>query len=126
DAAQVHVDKVTIAADAGQIIDRDGVRLQVEGGVYQSLSWTLYEAVKYDADGITTRDWESYPILRFGDAPDVETILIDRPGEPYLGPSECSVGPTAAAIAIAIHDATGLRLRHLPFNADAIRDAGLQ
>jgi CO/xanthine dehydrogenase Mo-binding subunit len=125
-AANVLVDNVTIAADAGQIIDRDGVRLQVEGGVYQSISWTLYEAVKYDADGITTRDWETYPILRFGNAPEVETILIDRPGEPYLGPSECTVGPTAAAIAIAIHDATGLRLQRLPFNADAIRAAGLQ
>ena len=84
--------------------------LQIEGGALQSVSWTLYEQVKYDADGVTTRDWETYPMLRFDRAPDVEVILIDRPGEPYLGPSECSVGPTAAAIANAIHDATGLRL----------------
>jgi len=125
DAANVHVEKVTIATDAGQIVDRDGVRLQVEGGVYQAVSWTLLEEVRYAADGILTRDWESYPILRFDEAPEVEAILIDRPGEPYLGPSECSVGPTAAAIANAIHDATGLRLHRLPFNADAIRSAGL-
>jgi len=125
DAANVHVEKVTIAADAGQIVDRDGVRLQVEGGVYQAVSWTLLEEVRYAADGILTRDWESYPILRFDEAPEVEAVLIDRPGEPYLGPSECSVGPTAAAIANAIHDATGLRLHRLPFNADAIRSAGL-
>jgi len=125
DAANVHVEKVTIATDAGQIVDRDGVRLQVEGGVYQAVSWTLLEEVRYAADGILTRDWESYPILRFDEAPEVEAVLIDRPGEPYLGPSECSVGPTAAAIANAIHDATGLRLHRLPFNADAIRSAGL-
>lgn len=126
DAAQVHVDKVTIAADAGQIVDRDGLRLQLEGGVLQALSWTLYERVTYDSGGITSRDWDSYPILRFPDAPDVETILLDRPGEPYLGPSECAVAPTAAAIANAIYAATGLRLQHLPFNPESIRAAALQ
>ena len=126
DAANVHVEKVTLAADAGQIVDRDGLRLQLEGGIYQSVSWTLYEEVKYDSGGITSRDWETYPILRFDNAPDVETILIDRPGEPYLGPSECALAPTAAAIANAIHDAIGLRLHRLPFTADAIRAAGLE
>lgn len=126
DAAMVHVGKVTLAADAGQVVDPDGLRLQLEGGIFQAVSWTLYEQVKYDADGIRSRDWETYPILRFDEAPEVETILIDRPGRPYLGPSECAVAPTAAAIANAIHDATGLRLHRLPFSADAIRAAALR
>lgn len=126
DAAQVRVQRITIAADAGQIIDHDGLRLQLEGGALQSLSWTLHEQVTYDGAGITSRDWDSYPMLRFDAAPEVETVLIDRPGEPYLGPSECAVPPTAAAIANAIHDATGLRLHRLPFTADAIRAAALE
>ena len=125
DAAQVHVRKVTIACDAGQVVDHDGLRLQLEGGALQSLSFTLYEQVTYAADGITSRDFDSYPILRFDEAPDVETVLIDRPGQPYLGPSECAVGPTAAAIANAIFDATGLRMRRTPFTPDALRAAAL-
>ncbi len=126
DAANVRVHRLTIAADAGQIVDRDGLALQVEGGALQSLSFTLHEAVKYDANGILSRDWESYPMLRFDRAPDVDVVLIDRPGEPYLGPSECSVGPTAAAISNAIFDATGLRLVDLPFDADALRSTALR
>ena len=80
----------------------------------------------FDEGGITSRDWESYPMLRFDNVPEVETVLINRPGMPYLGPSECIIGPTAAAIANAIHDATGLRLPRLPFTAYAIRHAALQ
>ena len=80
----------------------------------------------FDERGITSLDWQSYPMLRFDNVPDIATVLIDRPGLPYLGPSECAVGPTAAAIANAIHDATGLRLRRLPFTRDAIRQAALQ
>ena len=126
DAAQVHVRRITLAADAGQIVDHDGLRLQLEGGALQSLSFTLYEQVTYDGGGITSRDWNSYPILRFDEAPDVEVILLDRPGEPYLGPSECAVPPTGAAIANGIFAATGLRLRRTPFTPDALRAAALQ
>jgi len=126
DAAMVHVRRITLAADAGQIVDHDGLRLQLEGGALQSLSFTLYEQVTYDSGGITSRDFDSYPILRFDEAPDVDAILIDRPGEPYLGPSECTVPPTAAAIANAIFDATGVRVRRTPFTPDAIRAAALQ
>jgi len=126
DAAEAHVSRVTIAADAGQIVDHDGLRLQIEGGALQGLSWTLLEQVTYDSGGVTSRDWDTYPILRFDEVPEVDTVLIDRPGEPYLGPSECSLAPTAAAIANAIFHATGLRLRRLPFNADAIRAAALE
>jgi CO/xanthine dehydrogenase Mo-binding subunit len=115
-----------IAADAGQIVDRDGLALQLEGAALQSASWTLYEEVTFDGRGITSLDWQTYPVLRFDNVPDVKTLIIDRPGSPYLGPSECAVGPTAAAIANAIHDATGLRLQRLPFTADTIRRAALK
>lgn len=126
DAAKVHLDRIVIAADAGQIVDHDGLALQLEGAALQSASWTLYEEVTFDEGGITSRDWDSYPMLRFDNVPDVQTVLIDRPGLPYLGPSECAIGPTAAAIANAIYDSIGLRLRRLPFTPDAIRQAALQ
>ncbi len=126
EAANVHLRHVTIAADAGQIVDPDGLALQLEGAVLQSASWTLYEQVTFDERGITSLDWETYPIMRFDNVPEITTVLINRPGQPYLGPSECAVGPTGAAIANAIRDATGFRLRRLPFTADAIRLAALQ
>jgi CO/xanthine dehydrogenase Mo-binding subunit len=125
DAARVRLRRAAIAADSGEIIDRQGIVSQLEGGMLQAASLTLYEKVGYDAFGITTRDWESYPILRFDNVPEVETVLIERPGEPFLGVGEATTGPTAGAIANAIYDATGLRLRRTPFNADAIRAAAI-
>jgi CO/xanthine dehydrogenase Mo-binding subunit len=125
DAAQVRLHRVAIAADAGDVIDRQGIVSQLEGGMLQACSLTLYEAVGYDAFGIATRDWESYPILRFDNIPEVETVVVERPGDPFLGVGEATTGPTAGAIANAIYDATGLRLRRTPFNADAIRAAAM-
>ncbi len=126
DAAKVHLRRIAIAADAGQIVDPEGLSLQLEGAALQSASWTLYEQVTFDESGITSRDWDSYPILRFDNVPEVETVLLDRPGQPSLGPSECAIGPTAGALANAIYDATGLRLQRLPFTPDAIRAAALR
>jgi CO/xanthine dehydrogenase Mo-binding subunit len=125
DAARVHLRRAAIAADSGEIVDRQGIVSQLEGGMLQAASLTLYEKVGYDAFGITTRDWESYPILRFDNVPEVETVLVERPGEPFLGVGEATTGPTAGAIANAIYDATGLRLRRTPFDADAIRAAAM-
>ena len=125
DAAAVHLDRLIIAVDAGQIVDRDGLALQLEGAALQSASWTLYEQVTFDANGITSRDWQSYPILRFDNVPDVDTVLIDRPELPSLGPSECAIGPTAAAIGNALYRATGLRLSRLPFTPEVIRAQAL-
>ena len=125
DAAEVRLHRAVIAADAGQVVDPNGLTAQLEGGLLQAASWTLYEQVTYDRDGITSRDWDSYPILRFDNIPEIETVLIDRPGAPFLGAGEATAGPTAGAIANAIKDATGLRLRHLPFTPDAIRAAAL-
>lgn len=119
--ANVYLRKIVIAADAGQVVDADGLALQLEGAALQSASWTLYERVTFDSNGITSRDWETYPILRFDNVPAVETVLIDRPHSPSLGPSECAIGPTAAAIANALYKATGLRPSRLPFTPDTIR-----
>ncbi len=126
DAAEIRLLRAVIAADAGQIVDPDGLIAQFEGGLIQAASWTLHEAVQFDSSGITSRDWDSYPILRFDNIPEVETILIDRPGGKFLGAGEATAGPTAAAIANAVKQATGLRLRRLPFTPDALRAAALQ
>ena len=117
--------RAVIAADVGEIIDRQGVMSQLEGGLLQASSLTLYEKVGYDRVGITSRDWESYPILRFDNAPEIETVLIERPGDPFLGVGEAAIGPTAGAIANAIYDTTGLRVRHVPFTPDALRASAL-
>jgi CO/xanthine dehydrogenase Mo-binding subunit len=97
----------------------------LEGGVLQAASWTLYEEVIYDAGGVTSRDWDTYPILRFDNVPEMESVVMDRPGDPFLGAGEGTSAPTVAAIANAIYNATGLRLRRLPFTADAIKQAAL-
>jgi nicotinate dehydrogenase subunit B len=125
DQARVRLQRAVIAADAGDIIDRRGLQSQLEGALLQGASLTLYEAVGYDSGGITSRDWDTYPILRFDNVPEIETALIERPGDPFLGVGEATFGPTAGAIANAIHDATGLRLRRVPFTPDAIRSAAL-
>ena len=126
DAAEVRLHRAVIAADSGQVVDPAGLSVQLEGGMLQAASWTLYEAVRFDRDGITSRDWESYPILRFDNIPEVEVILMERPGERFLGAGEASSGPTAGAIANAIKSAAGLRLRRLPFTPDEIRAAALR
>ncbi len=117
----IHFERVIIAADAGQIVNPDGLSNQLEGGFVQAASWTLYEAVKFDARGISSTDWESYPILRFSAAPKIETVLLNRPGLPFLGAGEAAQNPTPAAIANAIYAATGQRLRDIPFTAAKIR-----
>lgn len=125
DAANVHLERVFIAADAGEVIDADGLKAQLEGGFMQAASWALYEKVSYDRDGITSRDWESYPILKFDNVPEIEVRLIDRPGVKPLGAGEAASGPSVAAIANAIHDATTLRVRRMPFDPEAIRAAAM-
>jgi len=116
---------VVIAADVGEIVDPGGVSNQLEGGFLQSASWTLIEQVNFDSSGVTSEDWETYPILRFGRVPPIETVLIDRPGEPYLGTGEVVQGPAAAAIGNAVRDAIGVAPQRLPLTPERIRDAVL-
>ena len=109
--------------DAGLIISPDGARNQVEGGIIQATSWTLKEAVKNSASRIESIDWASYPIIRFDEVPEVQVTLIDRPELPPLGVGEAAQGPTAAAIANAVADAAGARLRNLPLTPDKVTAA---
>ena len=119
-SGDIAFERVVIAADAGQAVNPDGLSNQLEGGFVQAASWTLFEEVKFDARGITSIDWESYPILTFESAPKIETLILNRPELPMLGAGEAAQNPTPAAIANAIHDAVGLRLRAIPFTPEKI------
>ncbi|WP_322102630.1 xanthine dehydrogenase family protein molybdopterin-binding subunit [Paraburkholderia sp. J41] len=124
DTGDVLVERVVAAVDCGQIVNPDGVRNQIEGGIVQTSSWTLFEQTRFDRQRITSADWSSYPILRFASVPKaVEVVLIDRPGLPFLGVGEAAQGPAAAALANAIFDATGVRIRDLPLLGEAGKTA---
>ena len=111
----VRVTKLTIAVDVGRVVNEDGVHNQIEGGAIQTTSWSLLEQVAFDRSMITSTDWESYPIMRFTDAPRVDVHVISRPDEPALGAGESTQGPVPGSIANAIRDAIGVRVRRLPF-----------
>jgi nicotinate dehydrogenase subunit B len=117
----VRVPRVVVAHDCGLIINPDGVRNQIEGNVIQSLSRALKEEVQFDQMRVTSVDWETYPILKFSEVPEVEIVLIDRPDQPALGAGEPAQITTAAAVANAIFDATGARLRQIPFTPERIK-----
>jgi CO/xanthine dehydrogenase Mo-binding subunit len=119
----VGVIRVVAAADAGQIINPKGLEMQIEGGIVQSTSWTLKEAVQFDRTKVTSRDWAGYPILTFPEAPKVEVHLLNRPEERSLGSGEASSGPAAAAIVNAVSNALGRRIRDLPLTAGRIKVA---
>ncbi len=117
----VRVKRIVVAHDCGLIINPDGVRNQIEGNVIQSLSRALKEEVKFDQMRITSIDWETYPILTFSETPEIEIVLINRPDQPAVGAGEPSTVTTAAAVANAVFDATGIRLRQIPFTPDRVR-----
>lgn len=122
ETGQVRLLRAEVAVDCGQIVNPDGVRNQIEGGILQSASWTLYEQLQFDATGIRSFDWGTYPIMRFSTVPtQVNVHLIDRPGAPFLGVAEASMGPTAGAIGNAVFDATGVRLRDMPLGGESLR-----
>jgi nicotinate dehydrogenase subunit B len=110
----VHIQKMWCAIDAGEVINIDGLKNQTEGGLIQSASWTLMEQVTFDDRHITSRDWVSYPIMRFTQVPDVEVVVLNQPTEKALGAGEAAQGPAAAAIVNAIYKAGGKRVRSLP------------
>jgi CO/xanthine dehydrogenase Mo-binding subunit/aerobic-type carbon monoxide dehydrogenase small subunit (CoxS/CutS family) len=122
----VVVERGWIAADAGEVIDPDGLVNQLEGGFVQAASWTLKEQVEPAEGGPgggRPADWDGYPILRFGESPELTTRLLDRPAGRPLGAGEATTGPTAAAIANAVHQATGARIRDLPLRPARVRAA---
>jgi nicotinate dehydrogenase subunit B len=114
---EVKVRKMWAAIDAGEVINLDGIINQTEGGMIQAASWTLREEVKFDAKHISSLTWASYPIFRFSDVPQVEVSVISRPAEKPLGAGEAAQGPTPAAIANAVYQACGKRIRRLPIEA---------
>ena len=114
----VHVLNLDLAVDLGMVVDLDGVINQIEGGAIQSVSWTLKEQVRFDAQHVTSADWPGYPVLRFAEVPEVRVHGIDRPDAPPLGAGEAAQGPVAAALGNAVYDALGVRVRHLPLSAD--------
>ena len=127
DSGRIRLGHAVAADDSGQAVNPDGIKNQVEGAIVQAASWTLQEQVAFDRTRIKSRDWATYPILRFEDLfRSVEVHVIDRPGQPYLGTGEGGQGPTAAAIANAVADATGQRIRELPFTRERVKTALLQ
>lgn len=121
-AEKIYVRRVVAAVDAGLPVNPDGLRNQVEGGIVQAVSWTLKEAVRWGPDGVSSRSWEDYPILKFGEVPQVEVIVVESRDKP-LGAGECAAGPTSAAIANALFHALGVRARHLPLTPERIAQA---
>jgi hypothetical protein len=119
----IRVRRLTIAVDVGRVINPAGVRMQLEGGAIQATSWTLKERVRFDRRRITSADWESYPILRFGEVPEVAVHLLDRPDLPAVGAGEAAQGPTSGAIANALAAAVGVRVRDLPLTVEAVTAA---
>lgn len=122
-SGQVAVRRVACAHDCGLIMNPDGLRNQVEGNIVQALSRTLHEEVTADGSHVTSVDWTSYPILSFPEAPSIEVELLNHPEQPPYGAGEAAGTPVTAALANAIFDATGVRLRRVPFTAARVRAA---
>jgi CO/xanthine dehydrogenase Mo-binding subunit len=120
---EVAVKRVTMAHDCGLIINPDGVKNQIEGNIMQGVSRTLLEEVQFDSSGIKNLDWRSYPVLTFEKVPDIDIVLINRPEMAALGAGEAALVPMAGAIANAIFDATGARLRRAPFTPERVLEA---
>jgi nicotinate dehydrogenase subunit B len=124
ETGDLRVLRVVAAVDSGEAVNPDGIRNQIEGAILQSVSWTTFESLMYSDTRITSRDWGTYPILRFSHVPQtLEVHVIDRPGEHFLGTGEAAQGPAAGALANALAHATGVRLRELPFSPRRLREA---
>ena len=119
----IRVRRLWLAVDVGRVINPDGVINQVEGGAVQSASWTLREQVRFDRDKITSASWDSYPILRFTETPEVTVHIVDAPGQAETGAGEIAQGPVAGAIGNAVADAVGVRVRDLPLTRERVARA---
>jgi nicotinate dehydrogenase subunit B len=119
----VRVQRVVVAHDCGLVINPDGLRNQLEGNVIQGISRALKEEVQFDSRGVTSVVWNQYPILRFSEVPQIESILIDRPEEPAWGAGEPTIVPVPAAIGNAVFAAIGARVRELPMTPALVLSA---
>jgi CO/xanthine dehydrogenase Mo-binding subunit len=119
----VNVRRVVVAHDCGLIVNPDGVRNQVEGNIIQALSRALKEEVTFDGRGVTSLDWQSYPILTFSEVPQIEVVLLNRADKPVLGAGEPASITAAPAVANAIFNGTGARVRQVPFTPARVRTA---
>jgi nicotinate dehydrogenase subunit B len=119
----IGVRRVVCAHDCGLIVNPDALKNQIEGCIVQTLSRTLHEEVTFDRSRVTSVDWASYPILRFPEAPQIDVVLIERDDQPLLGAGEAATAPVAAALANAVFDATGVRLRMVPFTPERVKAA---
>jgi CO/xanthine dehydrogenase Mo-binding subunit len=122
-SGEIRVIRFSIVHDCGQIINPDGTRNQIEGSVVQTVSRTLLEEVKFNRSTITSRDWATYPILTFPQIPEIEIELISRPNEKPWGVGEATVAVVPSAISNAVFDATGIRLRSVPFKPEKVKGA---
>jgi nicotinate dehydrogenase subunit B len=120
---EIAVERFYVAHDCGQIVNPDGVRNQIEGCIVQTVSRVIKEAVTFDRSKVTSIDWASYPILTFAEIPDVVIDLIDRQTEPPWGAGEPTCAVVASAIGSAIFEATGVRLRSVPFTPAKVKAA---
>jgi CO/xanthine dehydrogenase Mo-binding subunit len=124
ETGQIRLGRVVAAVDSGQEVNPDGIRLQIEGAIIQAASWTMYEQVHFDRKRILSTDWSRYPIMRFPAVPEsIAVHIVPRPGLPFLGTGEAGQGPTSAAIANAVKDAAGVRLREVPLSAPTVKAA---
>jgi len=122
-SGRITVSRVVCAHDCGLVVNPDALKNQIEGCIVQTLSRALHEQVTFDRARVTSVDWASYPILRATESPAIDVILIDRRDQPLLGAGEAATAPVAAALANAVFDATGVRLRTVPFTADRVKAA---
>jgi CO/xanthine dehydrogenase Mo-binding subunit len=111
---RIRVEHAYAAVDAGLVINPNGIKNQIDGGMVQATSWSLIEQMDYSNERINTQQWSDYPILRFTDVPRIEVEVINRPSEKSLGVGEGAQGPMVAAIANAVFAASGVRLRETP------------
>ena len=122
-SGEVKVERCYVTHDCGQIINPDGLRNQIEGNVVQTVGRTLFEEILFDRSTVTSRDWESYRTIRFPEVPAIAIDLIDRPGEKPWGAGEPTAAVVPSAIATAVFDATGIRLRSVPFTPQKVQKA---
>jgi CO/xanthine dehydrogenase Mo-binding subunit len=122
-SGEIKVAKICLTHDCGQIINPDGLRNQLDGNILQTVSRTLKEELKFDRSRVTSLDWESYPILTFPEMPEIVVDMIDRPNAPPWGAGEPSAAVIPSAISNAVFDATGVRLRSVPYTPEKVKAA---